>query len=198
METVFGIPIVLIIWWIIWASRTSNDSEMYGSEANNSFMQANSLNFEDQLAVFARLSREGHAGALASYTWKCLQKGRHAEAIDLYNETRMSLTTDAGNRLGWELANCDSNQALNLMAVGSSPEDVRHLWDRNVRMNHNECNFYSLLLKVREGSATKEQMRTLSGALKRDLRATLTSGKSTQGWYQEWCTKVLTEFGDVL
>ena len=198
METLFGIPIVLIFWWIYLASRSADDSGIFISEADNSYAQASNLNVDDQLSVFARLAREGHASALASYTWICLEYGLHSQAIDLYNETRMQLTKDAGNRLGWELANCDSNQELNLLATGSEIEDVRNLWDRNLNMNHNECSFYSKVVSVREGKLGKTDVANLPGSLKRDIRSTLVEGTKTQGWYKTWCEKMLYEFGDVL
>jgi hypothetical protein len=198
METIFGIPIILIIWWIYWASRSANDSVDFISEADNSYTQASNLNIEDQLSVFARLAREGHASALASYTWRCLEYGRHSDAVALYNETRTSLTKDAGNRLGWELANCDSNQALNLMATGTSLEDVRNLWERNINMNHNECLFYAKLAGVRDGKLWKSDIAKLPGGVKRDIKGTLNQGTTASGWYKNWCSDVLAEFGDVL
>lgn len=198
METFYGVPVVLIIWWIYLASRSTNNSNAFVTEADTSYMQASSLNPDDQLAVFAKLAREGHASALASYTWQCLADGRHAEAIALYNETRMSLTSDAGNRLGWELANCDSNQALNLLATGSTIDDVRILWDRNVNMNHNECIFYSKLVGIREGKVPKSEIAKLSSALRKDIRSTLVSGASSKGWYKQWCDHALSEVSGVL
>ena len=198
METIFGIPVVLLIWWIYWASRSANDSVDFISEADNSYTQARKLNVDDQLAVFARLAREGHASALASYTWRCLEYGLHVQAIDLYNETRMQLTKDAGNNLGWELANCDSNQALNLLATGSQIVNVKNLWDRNLNMDHNECIFYSKVASVREGKLWKTDVAKLPGSLKRDIRTTLAQGTKAQGWYKTWCDQMLSEFGDVI
>ena len=96
------------------------------------------------------------------------------------------------------MANCDSNQALNLMATGMALDDVKGLWERNQNMNHNECLFYSKLVGVREGKLSKLEITKLPGAVKRDLRNTLNQGISTSGWYKAWCRDVLDEFGDVL
>jgi len=212
VETILGIPAVLLIWWIFLAVRTalafdddesSYDDEStsnYASELNNSYTQASGLNVEDKLALLAQLARKGHASSLASYTWQCLNLGRHADAIGLYNETRMSLNSCANNNLGWELANCDSNHALHLLATGSPVEEARVLWDRNLNMNHNECTFYSKMMRVRDGTLWKNDLTTLPKALRNDIRATLVAEleKSAPGWYRDWLNSVLTEFGGVI
>lgn len=75
------------------------------------------------------LAKEGHASALASFTWACLNKGQYQRATSLYDKTRHLLTQAAGGpeSLAWELANVDNNHALNLLGSGKTIEEVGHL-----------------------------------------------------------------------
>jgi hypothetical protein len=167
-------------------------------QVDDAYGLAEFLEGDEQLQKFAELARLGHASALASYSWGCLEAGRHQEALDLYDETRMSLTLTAGDDLRYELANCDNNQALNLLASGRPESEVKGLWDRNAKFESPECVFYSLVMKVRDGNANKNEIRKLSADLRQEVKEILNEGKKSSGWYKQWCYAVLAEFGDVL
>jgi hypothetical protein len=188
----------LMVWGWYAAANAPNENAGYVDKEKQTMLQARELNVDDQLSVFAKIARDGNASALSSHTWLCLKKGRHAEALALYEETRTKLTTTSSGSLAWSMANCDNNQALNLMATGVPIEKVKKLWDRNISMNHDECTFYSTMAKVRTGSGTKADVAQLPRSVRAGILETLTSGTTTSGWYKKWCKEVLAEFGTVL
>lgn len=199
MWEIFGAITAGLIFWGWYAAANSSDGNPgYVDKEKQTMLQARELNVDDQLSVFAKIARDGNASALSSHTWLCLKKGRHADAVALYEETRTKLTTSSSGSLAWSMANCDNNQALNLMATGVPIEKVKKLWDRNIAMGHDECTFYSTMTKVRMGSRTKAEVAQLPRSVRNGIRETLTSGTTSAGWYKKWCKEVLAEFGDVL
>jgi hypothetical protein len=170
------------------------------STANERYDAIDHLEESDQFEEFIKVARLGHAGALASHSWLCLYTGRHQEAVDLYVETRKTVSFAADSvKLKTELANCDNNQALNLLATGHDVLAARELWDSNKDVAESpECVFYSLAMKVRDGSATLTEIGNLPQNLLGEIYETLDDGLTANCWYKQWCGQVLSEFGSAL
>ncbi len=149
----------------------------------------------------AQLAREGHASALASFTWRALEIGEHETAIALFEETRESLREAAGGpkKLSWELANCDSNHALNLLATGKTIDEVTQYWEKNTSSGHNECNFYVIIAKVKLGELDPTFLTEIFAKTHRnEFLQTLIEGSTSSGWYKTWTKEILEEFGPSL
>jgi hypothetical protein len=167
------------------------------STINKSYGAIDYLDEADQLHELVKVARLGHASALASHSWLCLETGRHQEALDLYVETRKTVSFAADSlELRTELANCDNNQALNLLASGNDVRAARQLWDSNKGVAESpECVFYSLVMKVRDGSATVTELSNLPKNLLAEMHEILNDGLTASGWYKQWCGQILSEFG---
>lgn len=172
-----------------------------GSGKDTQYMQARKGASSDQMEQLKALAKEGHASSLASFTWRCLYMNQHQRAISLYEKTRHSLTQSAGgpDHLAWELANCDSNHALNLLGSGKQLEEVGQLWTRNESAGHAECRFYSTVYRIRCKGQSPNSIRNIPLAVRQDVRDSLKDGSTKAGgWYRQWCTDLLAEFGDQL
>lgn len=149
----------------------------------------------------AELAKEGHASALASFTWKCLNSDQFDRAIALYDSTRKALNYAAGgtHALKEELANVDSNHALNLLGSGMSLKDVGHLWIENEYSGNVESRFYSTIFRIRIEGAPADSIYNLSMKARQEIQLILFEGLvESDGWYGEWCDNLLNDFGTYL
>jgi hypothetical protein len=189
--------VVAAIAYSFWLFNSDDDENSLDS-INSRYMQASQLNIEDRLNLFKALVKEGSSSSLASFTWYCLLHGRSEEAIKLHEAYRGAVTHSAGNNLSYELANCDSNYALNLLAAGRPISQVKGMWDKNIGTGHAECIFYSRVAQIEAGKQGADSLLTLTKQVKKEMREILTSGEAESGWYKSWCSQNLAKYGNYL
>lgn len=198
----YGTPFAgFMILYLLYRLNSQNSDEISSNTSDYMKVRLSGTgNSSSSQTKLKQLARQGHASSLATFTWYGLLNGNHSQAIALFEQTRHSQIEAAGgsSELPWELANCDSNHALNLLASGKQLKDVRMYWDRNLNKSHFECDFYSIMTKVRLGERQPIAIQHLSKKCKNSMLKTLSDGSKSQGWYKNWCLEILRDFGNEL
>lgn len=165
------------------------------------YWEARDGSSSDDMEKLATLAKQGHASALAAFTWKCIFEGNFQRAITLYDTTRQSLNYSAGgpDTLIWELANVDSNHALNLLGSGKDLEEVGFLWTDNELSGNPESSFYATIFRIKTKEASVSSLYNLPLIERQEIVRILREGSvESNGWYRKWCSDLLSEFGSYL
>jgi hypothetical protein len=146
-------------------------------------------NLNAAMDLWAKAALAGVANALASFSWNALREENYQDAIDLHNEciSKLSIGNDS-----YQLANCRSNYALNLLASTGDLKNSQEIWIANFSSNHPESKFYAVLAADIQGDAIERDKyaKRLSSNDWLEVRATLFEEKLTaKGWFKEWSRK---------
>jgi hypothetical protein len=220
-KSMFGLPLGVVAfgaWMLIMNDRSRNASQgakpkttlppSNAPVANNSgawlSKKDEAILFNDQAVVldlqgnrdaamelWAKAALAGVANALASFSWTALKLERFDDAISLHSECFSKLTI--GND-EYQLANCESNYALNLLASKGDLEVSKQIWISNKASKHAESKFYAALVAHLQGNAT--ELENLAKELDKndweEVRKTLFEEKlSSKGWFKDWCSQGL-------
>jgi len=218
----FGLPLGVVAfgaWMLIMNDRSRNASQnqkpnIQAPKAGNSSVTAKTqtglpkseeaILFNDQammlslqgnrdaaMELWAKSALEGVANALASFSWTALKSERFDDAIALHIECfkKLSIGNDA-----YQLANCESNYALNLLASTGDLEASKQIWISNSKTSHAESKFYPVLAAHLQGNISERD--ELSRVLKKsdwdEVRKTMFEEKlSAKGWFKDWCSQSL-------
>lgn len=139
--------------------------------------------------LWAKAALAGVANALASFSWNALRDEKYQDAIDLHNEcvSKLSIGNDS-----YQLANCQSNYALNLLASTGKVKKSQEIWIANSNSNHPESKFYAVLAAHTQGdlAARDKYAKALNSSDWSEVRSTLFEEKLTaKGWFKEWSSK---------
>jgi hypothetical protein len=139
--------------------------------------------------LWAKAALAGVANALASFSWNALRDEKYQDAIDLHNEciSKLSIGNDS-----YQLANCHSNYALNLLASTGDVKKSQEIWIANSNGNHPESKFYAVLAAHTQGdfAVRDKYAKLLNSTDWSEVRSTLFEEKLTaKGWFKEWSKK---------
>jgi hypothetical protein len=139
--------------------------------------------------LWAKAALAGVANALASFSWNALRDEKYQDAIDLHNEciSKLSIGNDS-----YQLANCHSNYALNLLASTGEVKRSQEIWIANSNGNHSESKFYAVLAAHIQGDLAMRDKyaKSLNSSDWSEVRSTLFEEKLTaKGWFKEWSNK---------
>lgn len=140
---------------------------------------------------------QGECVALANVTWFKLYDGEHEDAVTLYNACRNNLKF---NVTDYQLANIDSNNILNNLALGYEIPDAGTQWLINgAKTGHLESKFYPAVLahKVNDHAKRDKILANLKpGEIKEMKDELLEHSLNAKGWFKKWTGdsyKMLTE-----
>jgi tetratricopeptide (TPR) repeat protein len=159
------------------------------AQNNRGFELMSEGNISAAMELWVKASIGGVPNALASYLWYALKQGLHKEAIKLYEicieDIDFSISPD-------QKENCESNYALNKVALTGDLREGELIWTENLGSNHLESKFYALMVAVRNKAEKKEveiaskitalEFKSISKQL---LKDELTSS----GWFKLWCAE---------
>jgi tetratricopeptide (TPR) repeat protein len=148
-------------------------------------------NREAAMELWTKAALAGVANALASFSWIALKAGRFEDAIALHDECFRSLTI--GND-AYQMANCESNYALNLLASKGDLEASKQIWISKMSTKHAEAKFYAVLAAHLQGNLEERDVlaKTLAKSEWEEVRKTLFEEKlSGKGWFKDWCSQGL-------
>ena len=139
--------------------------------------------------LWAKAALAGVANALASFSWNSLREGTYQDALDLHNEciSKLYIGNDS-----YQMANCRSNYALNLLASTGDVKNSKEIWIANFNSNHPESKFYAVLASHIQGDLTErdKNAKALNSSDWSEVRSTLFEEKLTaKGWFKDWSSK---------
>jgi tetratricopeptide (TPR) repeat protein len=148
-------------------------------------------NRDAAMELWTKAALAGVANALASFSWIALKAGRFDDAIELHKECfkRLTIGNDA-----YQLANCESNYALNLLASTGDLEVSKQIWISKIATKHAESKFYAVLAAHLQGNSQERDdlAKTLVKSDWDEVRKTMFEEKlSSKGWFKDWCSQGL-------
>ena len=180
-------------------SPWDDDDDLYAAhiEANNLLQDGK---YEDAMDVLAEDAKRGGPWSLASYTWKALERGEHARACQLYDETfeacrdftEECIEEDDESELAsvafTNIVNARSNDALNRLALGGPATDAGEVWQEMAPSGHAESVFYPAVLALRAGQVdqARAMVRGFPSEVLVEMRDTINEGLNTTGWFVDW------------
>lgn len=130
---------------------------------------------------------QGECVAMANVTWFKLYDGEHEDAITLYNACRNNLKFNVDD---YQLANIDSNNILNNLAVGNEVPDAETQWLINgAKTGHLESKFYPAVLANKAGDTDKRDkiLSNLKNAELKEMKDELLEHQlNAKGWFKKW------------
>jgi tetratricopeptide (TPR) repeat protein len=148
-------------------------------------------NRDAAMELWTKAALAGVANALASFSWNALKAGRFDDAIELHKECfkRLTIGNDA-----YQLANCESNYALNLLAAKGDLEAAKQIWISKIGSKHAESKFYAVLAAHLQGYSQERDdlAKSLANSDWDEVRKTMLEEKlSSKGWFKDWCSQGL-------
>lgn len=154
-------------------------------------------NRDAAMELWTKAALAGVANALASFSWTALKAERFEDAITLHEECfpKLNVGIDA-----YQMANCKSNYALNLLAYSGDIQRSKNIWLSNKNSNHAESKFFAILAASVQGNLDEsmELAKVMTASDWEEVRSTLFEEKlSNKGWFKDWCSKGLDLINDI-
>ncbi len=154
-------------------------------------------NREAAMELWTKAALSGVSNALASFSWNALKTERFEDAISLHEECfpKLNVGIDA-----YQMANCKSNYALNLLAHSGDIQRSKDIWLSNKHSNHAESKFFAVLAASVQGKLDEsmELTKVMTASDWEEVRSTLFEEKlSNRGWFKDWCSQGLELIKDI-